>query len=376
MMHCIRRSCLVGSEVQTQVSNKEISNWIMYEFVGLLGFRVRLLEINQVLESIRQAFHHQKLDKDYSESLRCLVQPRMDSVKSVYEIHCINSFDHVQQVKWNLLQKLLRRKTEAALSNDYYESDIAWMDLLGSINVLTAYVAILSEICRPHEVINGHSLNEHAVLDGVDGGSSRAPLINVYLLDQAAKEFNIKFNESLASPVVLLVATNKVWYYIACSDCHTKANRGPNSFMFPKNAETSTSLELYHIHAEVSVYESGQKATFVLIGNAGPELIGRHASELFDNYGEGVCPSVLPLIRVVAAALSDAVVEIAHALGAVQVCNTSIRGARSTWSSAEPSASSKESDVQEKAKYETSLNQPQSTNPNHGFLMEPLSIFI
>ena len=41
------------------VSNKEISNWIMYEFVGLLGFRVRLLEINQVLESIRQAFHHQ-----------------------------------------------------------------------------------------------------------------------------------------------------------------------------------------------------------------------------------------------------------------------------------------------------------------------------
>nr|VDD37095.1 unnamed protein product [Brassica oleracea] len=115
MMHCIRRSCLVGSEVQTQVSNKEISNWIMYEFVGLLGFRVRLLEINKVLESIRQAFHHQKLDKDYSESLRCLVQPLacMDSVKSVYEIHCINSFDHVQQVKPSFLcfdlssQKLL-----------------------------------------------------------------------------------------------------------------------------------------------------------------------------------------------------------------------------------------------------------------------------
>ncbi|KAF2555537.1 hypothetical protein F2Q68_00014689 [Brassica cretica] len=59
MMHCIRRSFLVGSDVQKQVSNKEISNWIMYEFVGLLGFRVRLLEINQVLESIRQAFHHQ-----------------------------------------------------------------------------------------------------------------------------------------------------------------------------------------------------------------------------------------------------------------------------------------------------------------------------
>ncbi|KAG5388669.1 hypothetical protein IGI04_030210 [Brassica rapa subsp. trilocularis] len=61
------------------------------------------------------------------------------------------------------------------------------------------------------------ALNEHAVLDGVDGGSSRrvlvhlhpkgGPLINVYLLDQAAKEFYIKFNECLASPSVLLVAT-------------------------------------------------------------------------------------------------------------------------------------------------------------------------
>ncbi|KAG2265354.1 hypothetical protein Bca4012_077281 [Brassica carinata] len=188
---------------------------------------------------------------------------------------------------WSLHREATaQKKTEAVLSNDYYESDIAWMDLLGSINVLTSNVAILSEICRPHEVINGHYLNEHAVLDGVDGASSRGPLINVYLLDQAAKDFYIKFNESLASPAVLLVATNKVWYYIACSDCHTKANRGPTSFMFPKNAETSTSLELYHVHAEVSVYESGQKATFVLIGNAGPELIGRHASELFDNYGE------------------------------------------------------------------------------------------
>ncbi|KAF3489910.1 hypothetical protein F2Q69_00054594 [Brassica cretica] len=276
-------------------------------------------------------------------------------------------------------------------------------------------VPLIPKICRPHEVINGHSLNEHAVLDGVDGGSSRGPLINVYLLDQAAKEFYIKFNESLASPVVLLAANPYIaatfdvtevtkmegdpyyWRDLRLSETRTSSNastrtrcgitspaatailkltEGQIHFMFPKNAETSTSLELYHIHAEVSVYESGQKATFVLIGNAGPELIGRHASELFDNYGEGVCPSVLPLIRVVAAALSDAVVEIAHALGAVQVCNTAIGGARSTWSSAEPSASSKESDVQEKAKYETSLNQPQSTNPNHGFLMEPLSIFI
>ena len=60
--------------------------------------------------------------------------------------------------------------------------------------------------------------------------------------------------------------------------------------------------------------------------------------------------------------------------GAVNVCNTAIGGTCSTWSLAEPSASSKESVVQEKAKYEMSLNQPQSRNPNHGCLIESLSI--
>ncbi|CAN6881697.1 unnamed protein product [Brassica oleracea] len=39
--------------------------------------------------------------------------------------------------------------------------------------------------------------------------------------------------------------------------------------------------------------------------------------------------------------------------GAVNVCNTAIGGTCSTWSLTEPSASSKESVVQEKAKYET-----------------------
>ncbi|CAN7043636.1 unnamed protein product [Brassica oleracea var. botrytis] len=60
--------------------------------------------------------------------------------------------------------------------------------------------------------------------------------------------------------------------------------------------------------------------------------------------------------------------------GAVNVCNTAIGGTCSTWSLTESSASSKESVVQEKAKYETSLNQPQSRNPNHGCLIESLSI--
>ncbi|CAN6855055.1 unnamed protein product [Brassica oleracea] len=61
-------------------------------------------------------------------------------------------------------------------------------------------------------------------------------------------------------------------------------------------------------------------------------------------------------------------------LGAVNVCNTTIGGTCSTWSLAEPSASSKESVVQGKTKDETSLNQTQSRNPNHSCLIESLCI--
>lgn len=42
----------------------------------------------------------------------------------------------------------------------------------------------------------------------------------------------------------------------------------------------------YRVGAEISAYDYGEKGTFVLLGNAGPELIGRQASELFDNYSE------------------------------------------------------------------------------------------
>ncbi|KAF3605210.1 hypothetical protein DY000_02046522 [Brassica cretica] len=87
-----------------------------------------------------------------------------------------------------------------------------------------------------YKVINPQSLNEHAVLDGVDGGWQHS----------AAKEFYSKFNESLAAHAAL-----------------------------------------YRVGAEISAYDYGEKGTFVLLGNAGPELIERQASELFDNYSEG-----------------------------------------------------------------------------------------
>lgn len=44
---------------------------------------------------------------------------------------------------------------------------------------------------------------------------------------------------------------------------------------------------MYRVRAEISFYDNGEKATFLLLGNAGPELIGWQASELFDNNYEG-----------------------------------------------------------------------------------------
>ena len=38
--------------------------------------------------------------------------------------------------------------------------------------------------------------------------------------------------------------------------------------------------------AKISVYDNVVKATFVLLGNTGPELTGRQALELIDNYFE------------------------------------------------------------------------------------------
>ncbi|KAG5406638.1 hypothetical protein IGI04_012757 [Brassica rapa subsp. trilocularis] len=167
-----------------------------------------------------------------------------------------------------------------------------------------------------------------------------------------------------------------------------------------------TGVAMYRVGAEISAYDYGEKGTFVLLGNAGPELIGRQASELFDNYSEGngdmganhemtapQCMDTTGQTHKFSLQLELFSNETNHKCdkwclsfcsstyksrsstpGAVNVCNTAIGGTCSTWSLAEPSASSKESVVQDKAKYKTSLNQPQSRNPNHGCLIESLSI--
>ncbi|KAG2315405.1 hypothetical protein Bca52824_018527 [Brassica carinata] len=145
----------------------------------------------------------------------------------------------------------------------------------------------------------------------------------------------------------------------------------------------------FSYHAEISVSDNCVKANFVLLGDADPEIPRRQSSDLIDRYFEGnvgmganhemrlvdtvsqthkfrvkissfntaksqtltvtkvVCPAVLPPIRVVAEIKPDAVYKAANAPVIVHVCNSAIGG---TCSGAEPTASSKKSDMQKKAK--------------------------
>ncbi|CAF1705497.1 unnamed protein product [Brassica napus] len=69
-------------------------------------------------------------------------------------------------------------------------------------------------------------------------------------------------------------ATNDVvhgsaWYYIAYSGCHAKATKGATSY-----------------RVKISVYDNSGQTVFVLLGDAGCVLTGRHTSELVSSYFE------------------------------------------------------------------------------------------
>ncbi|KAF2532747.1 hypothetical protein F2Q70_00031232 [Brassica cretica] len=65
------------------------------------------------------------------------------------------------------------------------------------------------------------------------------------------------------------------WYYIDRSDCKTEANRMPSSFVCSKCSNEN-----------IPVYDNNDQDVFVLLGDAGRELTGKHASGLVDKYFE------------------------------------------------------------------------------------------
>ncbi|CDY09930.1 BnaC08g45210D [Brassica napus] len=83
------------------------------------------------------------------------------------------------------------------------------------------------------------------------------------------------------------VVHGSAWYYIGCSECHAKATKGATSLICTNTRcgkVNTTGVAQYR--AKISVYDNSEQAFFVLLGDAGRELTGRHASELVTNYFE------------------------------------------------------------------------------------------
>ncbi|KAF2570446.1 hypothetical protein F2Q70_00001219 [Brassica cretica] len=82
------------------------------------------------------------------------------------------------------------------------------------------------------------------------------------------------------------VAQDSPWYYIACGGCKTKATKGLTSLMCAKCGKNDVAGEAQYL-AKISVYDKSDETVFVLLGDDGRELTGKHASELVSNYFEG-----------------------------------------------------------------------------------------
>ncbi|CAF1705677.1 unnamed protein product [Brassica napus] len=74
------------------------------------------------------------------------------------------------------------------------------------------------------------------------------------------------------------VGRDSAWYYIACSGCHTKAIKGPTSLMCPKCGNDNVA-GVPQYRAKISVYNNNEQAVFVLLGDTGRELTGKHATK-------------------------------------------------------------------------------------------------
>nr|VDD35830.1 unnamed protein product [Brassica oleracea] len=77
------------------------------------------------------------------------------------------------------------------------------------------------------------------------------------------------------------------WYYPSCGGCNTKATKGPTSLVCTnKKCANSEVVGVPQYLTKISVYDKREQAVFVLLGDAGRELTGKHASELVARYFE------------------------------------------------------------------------------------------
>ncbi|CDY37761.1 BnaA10g05600D [Brassica napus] len=83
------------------------------------------------------------------------------------------------------------------------------------------------------------------------------------------------------------VVQGSSWYYVSCGGCNSKAVKGPTYLMCNnKKCEKSEVTGVPQYLTKISVYDKSEQAAFVILGNAGKELTGKHAAELVANFFE------------------------------------------------------------------------------------------
>ncbi|KAG2314436.1 hypothetical protein Bca52824_017558 [Brassica carinata] len=83
------------------------------------------------------------------------------------------------------------------------------------------------------------------------------------------------------------IVQSSSWYYISCGGCNSKAVKGPTSLICNNTkCERSEVTGVAQYLTKISVYDKSKQAVFVILGDAGKELTGKHAAELVANYYE------------------------------------------------------------------------------------------
>ncbi|KAL0758632.1 hypothetical protein Bca101_074782 [Brassica carinata] len=83
------------------------------------------------------------------------------------------------------------------------------------------------------------------------------------------------------------VIQGSAWYYISCDGCNSKAFKGPTSLICNNNkCGKSEVTGVAQYLTRISVYDKSEQAVYVILGDAGKELTGKHASELVASYFE------------------------------------------------------------------------------------------
>ncbi|WZZ48229.1 hypothetical protein YC2023_048336 [Brassica napus] len=83
------------------------------------------------------------------------------------------------------------------------------------------------------------------------------------------------------------VVRGSAWYYISCGGCNSKAVKEPTSLICNnKKCDKSVVTGVAQHLTRINVYDKSEQAVFVILGDAGRELTGKHASELVARYFE------------------------------------------------------------------------------------------